>query len=555
MKRTGAQIIIALLERQGIKTVFGIPGGATLPLYDALAQSSIRHVLTRHEQGAGFMAQGMARSTGKAAVCFGTSGPGSTNLITAIADARLDSVPLVSITGQVPLSMIGTDAFQEVDTYGLTLPIAKHNFLVRSAEELLSVIPEAFSIAESGRPGPVCVDIPKDVQMAELDFAHWPTIGAPQKKQGTARENLEELARLINTAQRPVFYVGGGIIASDCYQAVQDLARKNSIPVACTLMGLGIMPADDPLSLGMLGMHGKRYTNEVLRQADLLLAMGVRFDDRATGKLAEFCPKAAIAHVDIDRSEIDKLRPSTLCIAADAGKVLQDLQPLVQQDKREQWQQNIAKYKKDYPPLFSSSESHPAEIIQQVAEILGEKALVTTDVGQHQMWVAQHYPIAKPRTLLTSGGLGTMGFGLPAAIGAAMANPGKRVVCFSGDGSILMNIQELATLADLSLPVTIIILNNGHLGMVRQQQELLYGNRTTASSFTTVPDFAALAQSFGIPGVTLNGSHPAATLEKVLTTLGPCVVEVPIHHTHNVYPMVPPGAANHNMIEGAHHEK
>ncbi len=555
MKRTGAQIITTLLERQGVTSIAGIPGGATLPLYDALIESKINHILTRHEQGAGFIAQGQARITGKAGVCLATSGPGATNLLTAIADARLDSIPMVAITGQVTLPMIGTDAFQEVDTYGLTLPITKHNFLVRSTEELLEVIPEAFSIAESGRPGPVCVDIPKDVQTAEIEFDAWPEPGQKIPPMQPEPSDIEALAAMLNKAERPILYVGGGITAAHCCSELQQLARQNNIPVACTLMGLGTIPADDPLFLGMLGMHGSRSTNYALQEADLLLAIGVRFDDRATGKLEEFCPDAAIAHVDIDRSEIGKLRATNLSVAADAGLVVRQLLPLTNRANRAEWLQRIAELKAMDPKMHRHEDTHPLGIIERVSEIMGEGSVITTDVGQHQMWVAQHYPFRKPRTLLTSGGLGTMGFGLPTAIGAAMASPGKRVVCFSGDGSILMNIQELATLADLNLPVTVIIMNNHHLGLVRQQQELFYGNRINASRFETVPDFAALARTFGVRGTNLGSeTDPKSALADALSGSGPCIVDMPIDHVRNVYPMVPPGAANYQTLEGAAHD-
>lgn len=556
MKLSGAQITVELLQRQGIKTIAGIPGGATLPLYDALAESPIHHILTRHEQGAGFIAQGMARVSGKAAVCLGTSGPGATNLITAIADARLDSIPMVAITGQVPSAMIGTDAFQEVDTYGLTLPITKHNFLVRSVEELLTIIPQAFEIAESGRPGPVVVDIPKDVQTACMEINQWPEPGSRLTPGKPDQVDLAAMAHTIRHAKRPILYIGGGITASGACRDLQKLAAKNGIPVACTLMGLGTMPADDPLNLGMLGMHGSCATNYALEEADLLIAMGVRFDDRATGKLEEFCPKAGIVHVDIDKSEIGKLRPATLSLAADAGQVLKNLLPLLDNNPRDEWIKRIGELRSMHAEIsVSHGPTHPLGIIDRIAEMVDSETIIATDVGQHQMWVAQSYPFSEPRTLLTSGGLGTMGFGLPAAIGAAMASPGKRVVCFSGDGSILMNIQELATLADLNLPVTVIIMNNGHLGLVRQQQELFYGNRITASKFATVPDFVALARAFGIRSVNIAAEdNPESALAEAIAGQGPCIVEAPIDYAENVYPMVPPGAPNHEMIGEKSHD-
>jgi acetolactate synthase-1/2/3 large subunit len=411
MKRTGARIITALLERQGVSTIAGIPGGSNLPLYDALRDSSIRHVLARHEQGAGFIAQGMARSTGEAAVCLATSGPGVTNLLTAIADAHLDSVPIVAITGQVPASMIGTDAFQEVDTYGLTLPITKHNFLARSAGELIEVIPQAFETALSGRPGPVVVDVPKDVQLETVEFDEWPEPRVSKPPPPCSREGIGALADILRQAGRPVLLAGGGVIASSAAGELKMLAEKNAIPVASTLAGLGAFPCDSPLSLGMLGMHGSRATNTVLEEADLLIAVGARFDDRATGRAEEFCRHAAIAHVDIDPSEIGKIKEANVSIAADAGMVLRALLPLVPEDDRESWTARVAQIRRENPAEGPSAEDifQPAALLGLTAELAGADAFVTTDVGQHQMWVAQHYPVGRPRTLLTSGGLGTMG--------------------------------------------------------------------------------------------------------------------------------------------------
>jgi acetolactate synthase I/II/III large subunit len=571
IRKTGAEIITALLERQGIDTVPGIPGGATLPLYDALRNSAIRHVLARHEQGAGFIAQGMARVTGKAAVCTATSGPGATNLLTAIADAKLDSVPLVAITGQVSTDLLGTDAFQEIDTYGLTVPISKHNFLVRDANELLEIIPRAFEIAESGRPGPVVVDVPKDVQTREVSFERWPEPRARLAPPPVDVRVIERLSALIHEARRPILYIGGGVIAAEADQPLMSLARKNAIPVACSLAGLGAFPADDPLYLGMLGMHGARYTNYVLEEADLLLAIGVRFDDRATGKVAQFCPRARIVHVDIDRSEIDKLKPSYFAVVGDAGQVLQALNPFVQPDLRLDWTRRVADLKARFPlekPVAKTGLC-PYALIERLSGMLDPETVITTDVGQHQMWVAQAYPFRRPRRLLTSGGLGTMGFGLPAAIGAALATAGRsaqpsasalrrekegaargrRVVCISGDGSIMMNIQELATLADLDLDVTVIIMNNHHLGLVRQQQQMFYGARYIASRFDRPTDFAAVARSFGIRGFDASPAEDiTATLANAFSRPGPSVVNVPIAEAENVLPMVPPGAANREMI-------
>jgi len=550
MDLTGAEIITGLLERHGIEVIAGIPGGSNLPLYNALYKSKIRHILTRHEQGAGFIAQGMARSTGKAAVCFATSGPGATNLITAIADAKLDSVPIIAITGQVPTSLIGTDAFQEVDMYGMSIPITKHNFLVRSPEELFEVIPEAFRIAVSGRPGPVVIDIPKDVQQKRVTFDNWPDIINSKIDTTINNELLEKAAEMINNAKRPVLYIGGGIIQSEAFGSLYTLAHKNSIPVASTLMGLGAFRCDDPLYLGMLGMHGSRATNRIIHECDLLIVLGARFDDRATGIISQFCPNAKVIHVDIDSSEINKLRTASIAINADLGQAIKGLADRVPQDFRNEWVDYITDLKNVavYPPE-SNDPLHPVRIIRSVAALADSDAIITTDVGQHQMWVAQSYPFSKPRTLLTSGGLGTMGFGLPAAIGASLANPSKQVICFSGDGSLLMNIQELATLADLGLNVKVILLNNGHLGLVRQQQELFFDGNYIASRFISNPDFLAIAKGFGIESFNVDEtSEFASKLSSILSKQGPSLVNIPVHPGHNVFPMVPPGSANHQMI-------
>jgi len=552
MKITGANLLRTLLERQGIRTIAGIPGGAILPFYDALHGSAIRHVLTRHEQGAGFIAQGMARVTGRAAVCLATSGPGATNLLTAIADARLDSVPLVAITGQVSQALIGTDAFQEVDTYGLTLPITKHNFLVRHIDELLEVVPLAFQIAESGRPGPVAIDVPKDVQLATTEVHAWPKPGRATPFPPCPDAPIDALARQLAAASRPVLYLGGGVITAGASALACELAQRLSAPTVSTLMALGAMPPDHPLYMGMLGMHAARGTNYLLEEADLLLAIGARFDDRATGKVAEFCPRATIAHIDIDRAEIGKIKSAFHGLVGDAADILRRLLDRLPAQSRPAWRDRAAALRAAYPllpPPRAEDPLHPTNLCRFLGETLPPDTIVTTDVGQHQMWVAQSYPFRQPRTLLTSGGLGTMGFGLPAAIGAALGAPGRRVVCVSGDGSILMNIQELATLAELDLPVAVLICNNAQLGLVRQQQELFYRERYSASYFTAVPDFAALARAFGLRGVRLDPARdPLAELADALAQPGPCVIDIPIHEAANVYPMVPPGAPNRTML-------
>ena len=529
----------------------GIPGGANLPLYDALRASGIRHVLARHEQGAGFIAQGMARATGRPAVCFGTSGPGATNLLTAIADAKLDSIPLVAITGQVPRAMIGTDAFQEIDTYGLTIPITKHNYLVRSAAELLEVIPDAFRVAASGRPGPVVVDVPKDVQHAAIDIDRLPAPGTADPPPALRSADVGQAAALINAARRPLLLVGAGVIAANAAAALQDLAETTSIPVAVTLLGLGAMPAGHPLFLGMVGMHAARYTNLLLEECDLLIALGVRFDDRATGKAEAFCPGAKILHVDIDASELGKIKQPFLGIEADVGEWLDALAPQLVATSRHEWMQRVAMRRAAHPLATPGSDDplQPYGIIRHTAALLDDTAIVSSDVGQHQMWVAQAFPFARPRQWLTSGGLGTMGFGLPAAIGAALAAPQRTVVCFTGDGSLLMNLQELATAAEEGVNVKVILLNNGHLGLVRQQQQLFYGGRLHASRFHAEPDFAAIARGFGIAASDLgDATDPLATLARSLHAPGPCLVNVPIAAEENVYPMVPPGAGLKEMV-------
>ncbi|MBL8405537.1 MAG: acetolactate synthase large subunit [Dechloromonas sp.] len=548
----GAQITIRLLERQGIRTVAGIPGGAILPIYDALGQSSIiHHVLARHEQGAGFMAQGMARASGQTAVCLASSGPGATNLLTAIADAKLDSIPLVAITGQVPKAMIGTDAFQEVDTYGLSIPITKHNFLVSSAEELLEVIPRAFELAASGRPGPVLVDIPKDVQMQVIDIGEWPAPGRRQPPPEPDGWALSEAAAMINAAKRPILYLGGGVVHSGASGQAVRLAEKAGLPTVMTLMGLGTMPVDHALSLGMLGMHAARYTNLALDECDLLIAVGARFDDRATGKVAAFCPQAKIIHIDIDPAELDKIKTAHIGITADVDAALLRLTPAVAENRRTQWLQRIADLKSEYP-LVMPEQDNPLShfgLIRTVAACLDDEAIIATDVGQHQMWVAQAYPLRRPRQWLTSGGLGTMGFGVPAAIGAALAEPERTVVCFTGDGSILMNIQELVTAAEEGTNVKIVLMNNATLGLVHQQQTLFYGERLFASQFKSTPDFVKVAQGFGIAAVDLDqAANPCAALMEAINRPGPCLIHASIDAEQKVYPMVPPGAANRDMI-------
>jgi len=533
MKVTGAQIVVHLLERLGVTTVAGIPGGAILPLYDALEASSIRHVLARHEQGAGFIAQGMARVTGRAGVCLATSGPGATNLITALADAKADSIPLVALTANVSRALLGTDAFQEVDFFTLTLPVTKHNFLVEETEDLFRVLPEAFRLAEAPRPGPVSVDVPKDVLTRVIDLEAWPAVLAVPEDgfQGGEPEApwLASVAQAVAAADRPVIYAGGGCAGS--WEALRAFARREGIPVAVTLMGLGLMEPGDPLFLGMLGMHGTPQANRALVEADLVLALGVRFDDRATGKASGFCPGARVVHVDADPAELGKNHRADFSWAGEVARFLGALMAQGTLRTRDR-------------TAFEAS-----AVLRALSEAGGPDVLVTTDVGQHQMWAAQHFPIRKPGMFLTSGGLGTMGFGLPAAIGAALACPGRRVVCLTGDGSILMNVQELATLAELGLPVTVVVFHNGGLGLVRQQQELFYGARYLAHSLEQGPDFPALARAFGLAAWRISGTLGVEqAFAQALAHPGPSLVEVPVPRRALVLPMVPPGGANADAL-------
>ncbi|EPL8094597.1 acetolactate synthase large subunit [Morganella morganii] len=550
-RMTGAELIIRMLEQHGITSVSGIPGGAALPLYDALGNSRIRHILARHEQGAGFIAQGIARTTGKAAVCISSSGPGATNLMTAIADAKLDSVPLVCITAQVSSPMIGTDAFQEVDTYGMSIPITKHNYLVRNVQDLPGIIADAFRIAESGRPGPVWVDVPKDVQAAIIEIDELPPIMPKDPLPLFDAEKVTEAAAMINQAKRPILYIGGGIVASQSQQLVQSFAERAGLPTTMTLMGLGTIPQQHPLYLGMLGMHGARYTNMILQESDLLIVVGARFDDRAIGKAEQFCPDAKIIHVDIDRAEISKIKQPDIAINADAGQVLAMLLPQIEVNTRQAWNEHITQIKQEFP-LEQINKSDPLShfgLIAAVADAVDNDAIITTDVGQHQMWVAQAYPLCRPRQWLTSGGLGTMGFGLPAAIGAALAEPSRKIVCFTGDGSIMMNIQEMATAAEHNLDIKIILMNNQALGMVHQQQTLMFNEHIVASAYPYQTDFVTIAKGFGLHTCDLNKeSDPHAALQAAIDRPGPCLIHALIDVSEKVWPMVLPGDANIDMV-------
>lgn len=575
IKASGSQIIIKLLELEGIKTVAGIPGGSILPLYNELNKSSIKHVLVRQEQAAGFIAQGMARTTGLPAVCMATSGPGAMNLLTAIADARCDSVPLVAITGQVNTSLIGTDAFQEADTFGLSFPITKHSILIKNAEELLEAIPKAFAIAVSGRPGPVLIDIPRDVQTSVIEFEDWPKVtGAEEAKKSplavrfrTAEEKvgyiIEEMSQALSVAEKPVLYLGGGCNSPLASSAISNLLKLYPCPVATSLMGIGSVPASYPANMGMVGMHGSYAANKAMHDADLVLAAGVRFDDRATGVISKFCPNAKILHIDIDAAEINKILTAALSLVLEVEKAIPLLSSAlkgksIKSDKIKEWSEELQKLKAETDSTLTGREAsisensaNPRDFIKSLpnfaskAGVKAEDIIVTTDVGQHQMWAAQYYPVERARTFLTSGSLGTMGFGLPTAIGAALANPDKKIICISGDGSIMMNIQELATLKEQNLNVTVIILQNGSLGMVRQQQKYLFEKNYSASVFQVVPDFMKLAEGFNITSIDANSD--ASWAEKAFAK-GPSLVRLCIDMEENVLPFVKAGSANIDSI-------
>ena len=549
----GAQALVECLKAEGVEYIFGIPGGAVLPLYDAFYNSGLRTVLCRHEQGAAHMADGYARATGKPGVVLGTSGPGATNLVTGLATAYMDSIPLVAITGNVSRALIGRDAFQEADITGITLPVTKHNYLVRSARELPSAIKAAFHIATTGRPGPVLVDIPKDVGTEEFNFTYPETVDLPGYKptyKGHIRQILEA-ARAIMNAKRPLLYVGGGAIASGAHEEVRALAEKCDLPVTMTLMGLGAFPGDHPQSLGMLGMHGTAYANFAVQTCDVLIAVGARFDDRVTGNLKTFAPKVEqIIHIDIDPAEIGKNVVPHIPIVGDCRAVLSVLLEKVKEKRHPEWWQQIDAWRREYPLQYRKVEGqiHPQAVCEAIYEVTGGEAIVTTDVGQHQMWAAQYYKVKHPRHFVSSGGLGTMGFGFPAGIGAKLARPDKDVFVISGDGSFQMNIQELATAADHNVAVKVAILNNQFLGMVRQWQEFFYGRRY-ADSFLGTPDFVTIAKGYGVKGMLI--TDPAdvkPALEEARAHDGPVVMDFRVVQEENCFPMVPAGGSNSEML-------
>ncbi len=561
MECTGAQILLESMKREGVDVLFGYPGGAVIDIYDELPRHpELHHVLVRHEQGAVHAADGYARASGKAGVCLVTSGPGATNTVTGIATAYADSIPLVVFTGQVPTQLIGNDAFQEVDIVGITRPCTKHNFLVKDVRKLAKTIRQAFFLARSGRPGPVLVDLPKDVMQARTEFV-WPDAVSMRSYNPTYKPNLNQLRRTVEElalAERPVILAGGGVIMANAGQALTALARKLQIPVTCTLMGLGSFPATDPLWLGMVGMHGTYAANLAINNADVLMCVGARFDDRVTGKLAAFAPKARIVHIDIDPTSIRKNVEVEVPVVGDCRLALEGIAEIC--DAKQQgrdwagqhaaWLAAVAQWKES-KPLGYQKNGHlkPQEVIETLYDLTGGEAIITTEVGQHQMWVAQFYTFTKPRTLLTSGGLGTMGYGFPAAVGAQFAFPQKKVITVAGDASLQMNIQELATVVANKLPIKVIILNNRYLGMVRQWQDLFYNQNYSSTNMEAQPDFVKLAEAYGAEGYRITSAADLRpVLEKALGTPNPAFIDVVVEREENVYPIVPAGAALDEML-------
>lgn len=545
LKITAAQALVRSLEEEHVELVFGYPGGAMLPVYDALYYSRIKHVLVRHEQGAIHAADGYARATGRVGVCMATSGPGATNLVTGIANAYMDSIPLVIFTGQVPTSQVGTDAFQEVDITGITIPITKHNYLVKNPADLPQVIKNAFHIAATGRPGPVLIDLPKDVAQVAIDF-HYPETVNLRGYKPTYKghpNKINQAAELIKKSLRPVICAGGGILNARASDELQQLAETISAPVTNTFMGLSSFPGDHPLFLGMLGLHGTRYANLAVTECDLLIALGARFDDRVTGKLAAFAPQAKIIHVDIDPAEIGKNIWVDVPIVGDVKRVLQSLLPLLEKNDRSPWLARINELKESYPLRYSDEGGlKPQYIIEELYRQTCGNATIVTDVGQHQMWVAQYYRFKRPNSLVSSGGLGTMGFGLPAAVGAQLGLPDHQVILVTGDGSFQMTIQELATAREQGLPLKIFLLNNQTLGMVRQLQAYYCNGRYMAVDFQFHPDFIALAKAYGIKGYTIQKAEEVRDIiPAALSGPGPVLVNCLVSPEENVLPMVPAG--------------
>jgi acetolactate synthase-1/2/3 large subunit len=555
MKLKGAEILIKSLQKEGVEIIFGYPGGSVLPIFDVLYDAPIKFILTRHEQGAAHAADGYARATGRVGVCMATSGPGATNLVTGLATAYMDSVPVVAITGQVKTHLIGNDAFQEADVTGITRPITKHNYLVKDVKELSTVIKEAFHIASTGRPGPVVIDLPVDVTLHEAEFHHPSSVNIRSYKPTYSGHigQIKKAAKAIGQAKNPVIYSGGGVIISGASEELAELAKKTNIPVTTTLLGLGGFKETDDLSLGMLGMHGTVYANHAIMDSDLIIAVGARFDDRVTGKLEAFAPHAKIIHIDIDPSAISKNVKVDIPIVGDCKNILKELNKyLKKKPDTEAWLKKIESWKKKSPLTYKDDNKlRPQYVVEELYKATKGEAIICTEVGQNQMWAAQFYKYTKPRTFISSGGLGTMGYGFPAAIGVQFGKPKATVVDIAGDGSIQMNIQELITAVCNKLPIKIVILNNGYLGMVRQWQELFYKKRYSCTCLESGPDFVKLAEAYGAAGIRITKkSEVRPALEKALKIKNTVVMDFHVEREENVYPMVPAGEAINRMIGG-----
>ena len=551
--------LMECLKAEGVDVVFGLPGGANLPTYDALVDGGVRHILVRHEAGGGHAAEGYAKATGRVGVAFATSGPGATNLITPITDAMMDSVPCVFITGQVRTELLGTDGFQEADTIGITMPIVKHSFMIQSPQELPRAIHEAFYVARSGRPGPVLVDIPMDLSRAEIDYEPVTDVRLPgyQPRIEGNQKQIRQAAKALAAAQRPVIYAGGGVVNAEGAAELTEFVRSDRFPVTCTLMGLGAYPAPDPQWLGMLGMHGTRAANYAMDEADLICAVGARFDDRITGKLSEFAPRAKFIHIDVDPAEISKNVPAHIPIVGDAKHVLAKLvveYRAIGADpgRLEAWWSRIEGWREKHPLTYedsSDNEIKPQYMVRALWEATEGKAIITSDVGQHQMWAAQYYDFPEPRRWVNSGGLGTMGFGLPAAMGAQVGCPDALVCCIAGDGSVQMNAQELATCAQNEIPIKVFIMNNGYLGMVRQWQELFWDGKYSHVEMGEFPDFVKLAEAYGVTGLRFTDKTTLVEdIRRAIAIEGPVLVDVRVTREENTYPMIPAGHAAREMV-------